>query len=97
MINPKKSKREEDKIVTEVYKIFVDGLKSVTINKKDQKIMIERKSGSEEILLNDLTSESRQADQNFHDKDKKSNWDRWGKDVTKMIVEGGFQLVGNSF
>ena len=85
---------EEGKIVSEVYKIFVDDLKLVTINKKDQKIMIERKSGSEEILLNDLTSESKQADQNFHDKDKKSKWDRWGKDVTQMMVGGGFKLAG---
>ena len=59
--------------------------------------MIERKSGSEEIPLNDLTSEFRKADKIFHDKDKKSKWDRWGKDVTKMIIEGGFQLAGNSF
>ena len=56
--------------------------------------MIERKSGSEEILLNDLTSESRQADKNFHDKDKKSKWDRWGKDVTEILVTGVFQLGG---
>jgi len=94
LINPKKSKSEEDKIVTEVYKIFVDGLKSVTINKKDQKLTIERISGSEEISLNDLTSEYRKPDRIFHDKDKKSKWDRWGKDVTKIIAGGVFKLGG---
>ena len=77
-----------------MYKIFVDGLKSVTINKKDQKLTIERISGSEEISLNDLTSEYRKADRIFHDKDKKSKWDRWGKDVTKIIAGGVFKLGG---
>ena len=65
--------------MTEVYKILVDDLKSVTINKKDQKIMIERMSKpNEAIPLDDNTHEHRLADKIFYDKDNKSKWERWG-------------------
>jgi len=92
VIKQKLSQREEGKIVTECYKIPCFGLKEILINAKGKTISPKSDPAQNDIPMVPTTDQGIQKI--FFDKDNQCAWDRWGKDVAKLVADFGGKVVG---